>query len=260
MFSGAAANDDGNRVWVYDLARRTHTALTPRDEHVLWGQWSPDGSRVVFERLHEGKGTLYARSADGTGGAEPIVEARRGFQLRVRGQRRGSLRSLRTLRDWCRYPRHRRWRWRPQGIESSFRRRRKTAIPAFRPTAPCWRTCRAYLAVRSVCAALSGTWSPGPDSTGGGTAPAWKGDGRELYYHFVQDGALRLMAVPLTVGCLRGAGRYALPVVLKLSLPKVHLMELRAGTMRRPMASGSASVGRALWMRRLRLLSAADTR
>jgi hypothetical protein len=43
---------------------------------------------------------------------------------------------------------------------------------------------------------------PGPRvliSTGGGTAPAWRGDSRELYYHFVQDGALRLMAVPITI-------------------------------------------------------------
>ena len=30
-------------------------------------------------------------------------------------------------------------------------------------------------------------------------APAWRGDGREIYYHFVQDDALRLMAVPITI-------------------------------------------------------------
>jgi hypothetical protein len=43
---------------------------------------------------------------------------------------------------------------------------------------------------------------PGPRvliSTGGGTAPTWRGDGREIYYTFGQDGATRLMAVPLTV-------------------------------------------------------------
>src|SRR5688572_15540608 len=79
MFSGAAATD-GHRVWVYDLERRTHTALTTRDEHVAWAVWSPDGSRIAFERLHEGKGTLYVRSADGTGGAEPIVDARPTYQ------------------------------------------------------------------------------------------------------------------------------------------------------------------------------------
>ena len=47
---------------------------------------------------------------------------------------------------------------------------------------------------------------PGPRvliSTGGGTAPAWRGDGRELYYHFFHDGALRDVAVPLTITASR---------------------------------------------------------
>ena len=69
MFNGAAATD-GHRVWVYDLERRTYAPLTTRDEHVAWAVWSPDSSRIVFARLHQGKGTLYVRSADGTGPAE----------------------------------------------------------------------------------------------------------------------------------------------------------------------------------------------
>jgi hypothetical protein len=51
---------------------------------------------------------------------------------------------------------------------------------------------------------------PGPRvlvSTGGGTAPAWKGDSREIYYQFSQDDRLRLLAVPLTVsGAVLSAG------------------------------------------------------
>jgi Tol biopolymer transport system component len=45
---------------------------------------------------------------------------------------------------------------------------------------------------------------PGPGqrvliSTGGGTAPAWRGDGGELYYQFTNDGAVRIFAVPITI-------------------------------------------------------------
>ena len=200
MFSGAAANDDGNRVWVYDIARRTHTALTPRDERVLWGQWSPDGSRVVFERLHEAKGTLYVRSADGTGGAEPIAEARQAFQTPSSWAKTGKLAFVENAEG--------------TGadihvIDAGAGDRKGSVVvqtpaedshPAFSPDG-------AWLAYVSGVSGRSEVYvqpypGPGPRvliSSGGGTAPAWKGDGRELYYHFVQDGALRLMAVPLTV-------------------------------------------------------------
>jgi eukaryotic-like serine/threonine-protein kinase len=199
MMSGAAASD-GNRVWVYDIERRTHTALTARDERVAWGLWSPDGSRVVFARLGEGKGTLYARSADGTGGAEPIVEARPAFQTPSSWAKTGTLAFVENA----------------EGTGTDIRvlevgagdRKGSVVVqtpaeeahPAFSPEGN-W---LAYVSAVSGRSEVYVQAYPGPGpriliSTGGGTAPAWRGDGRELYYHFVQDGALRLMAVPITV-------------------------------------------------------------
>ena len=199
MFSGAAGTD-GNRVWVYDLERRTHTALTPRDEHVLWGLWSPDGSRVVFERLLEGKGTLYTRSADGTGSAEPIVEARPAFQTPSSWAKTGKLAFVENA----------------EGTGTDIRildvgagdRNGSVVVqtpaqeshPAFSPDGN-W---LAYVSGVSGRAEVYVQRYPGPGprvliSTAGGTAPAWRGDGREIYYTFGQDGATRLMAVPLTV-------------------------------------------------------------
>jgi len=199
MFSGAAATD-GHRVWVYDLERRTYTALTTRDEHVAWAVWSPDGSRIAFERLHEGKGTLYARSADGTGGAEPIVEAKPTYQTPSSWAKTGKLAFVEST----------------EGNSTDIRvldvdgRDRSGSIAVQTPEAdshPAFSPDGLWLAYTSGVSGRSEVYvqpfpGPGPRvliSTGGGTAPAWKGDSRELYYHFVQDGALRLMAVPITI-------------------------------------------------------------
>jgi serine/threonine-protein kinase len=198
MFSGAAAND-GHRVWVYDTERRTHTALTTRDEHVAWVQWSPDGNRIVFALLREGKGTLYARSADGSGGAEAIAEPRPAYQTPSSWARTGKLAFVenagRTGTD-------------VHVLDVAAGDRKGAVVvqtpaeeshPAFSPDGN-------WLAFVSGISGRSEVYvqpypGPGPRvliSTGGGTAPAWRGDGGELYYHFVQEGALRLMAVPIT--------------------------------------------------------------
>jgi len=199
MFSGAAATD-GHRVWVYDIERRTYTALTTRDEHVGWAVWSPDGNRIVFALLHEGKGTLHVRAADGTGRAEPIVEARSSYQTPSSWAKTGKLAFVEST----------------EGNSTDIRvldvdgRDRSGSIAVQTPEAdshPAFSPDGLWLAYASGVSGRSEVYvqpfpGPGPRvliSTGGGTAPAWRGDSRELYYHFVQDGALRLTAVPITI-------------------------------------------------------------
>jgi serine/threonine-protein kinase len=199
MFSGAAAND-GNRVWVYDVERRTHTALTARDERVAWSLWSPDGSRVAFAVLGEGKGTLYARSADGTGGAEPIVEARPAFQTPSSWAKTGRLAFVESAEATATDIRV---------VDIGAGDRNGSVVvqtpadesyPAFSPDGN-------WLAYVSGVSGRSEVYvqpypGPGPRvliSTGGGSAPAWRGDGGEVYYTFVQDGAVRLIAVPIAI-------------------------------------------------------------
>jgi serine/threonine-protein kinase len=207
MFSGAAATD-GHRVWVYDIERRTYTALTTRDEHVAWAVWSPDGNRIVFARLHEGKGTLHVRAADGTGRAEPIVDARSTYQTPSSWAKTGNLAFVESV----------------EGNSTDIRvldvngRDRSGAVVVQTPEAdshPAFSPDGLWLAYTSGVSGRAEVYVqpyPGPGlrvliSTGGGTAPAWRGDGRELYYYFVQDGALRLMAVPIMVnGAVLSAG------------------------------------------------------
>ena len=199
MFSGAAATD-GHRVWVYDLERRTHTALTTRDEHVAWAVWSPDGSRIVFERLHEGKGTLYVRSADGTGGAEPIVDARPTYQTPSSWAKTGKLAFVESTEGTSTDIRVLDVNGGDRSGSIAVQTPEADSHPAFSPDG-------LWLAYASGVSGRPEVYvqpypAPGPRvliSTGGGMAPAWRGDGREIYYHFVQDGALRLMAVPITI-------------------------------------------------------------
>jgi Tol biopolymer transport system component len=63
----ASGNQD---VWLIDVARNIPTRLTfdPADEAL--GIWSPDGTRVVFDSLRNGRRDLYQRAADGSGNEE----------------------------------------------------------------------------------------------------------------------------------------------------------------------------------------------
>ena len=200
VFSGASAGENGNRLWHYDIARKTRTALTTREERILWGIWSPDGSRVVFQNSAAGRGTLHAKAADGTGKSEPIAEARPAFQTPSSWSRTGKLAfvesSATTGADIRVLDMTGSDRSGPVAVQTPA----DDSFPAFSPDGE-------WLAYASNA---SGAWEvyvqphPGPGqrilvSTGGGQAPAWKGDGTELYYSNISDGVVHMMAVPLAM-------------------------------------------------------------
>src|SRR6185437_4232417 len=58
------------RVSIYDLDRRVATRLTPDQEQVTEGVWSPNGDRLAFNSTRNGSFNLYTASADGSGGEE----------------------------------------------------------------------------------------------------------------------------------------------------------------------------------------------
>ena len=201
MFSGSTPDDSANRLWVYDMTRGTHTAVTPRDERIVWGIWSPDGTQVVFEKLEAGRGTLHVRLADGSGKAERIAEPRPVFQTPGSWSPSGTLAfveagaatatDIRVL-DMTSGDRPDTLAVQTEGSDS---------FPAFSSDGK-------WLAYSS---SVSGRYEvyvqpfPGPGprvlvSTNGGSAPAWRGDGRELYYYWPRTdrNAIGVYVVPVT--------------------------------------------------------------
>jgi eukaryotic-like serine/threonine-protein kinase len=62
----------GVEVWVYDLSRGTPTVLG-RGGEAFWPVWTPDGSRLVFRWLADGRPSLAVQLADGTGPPQRLI-------------------------------------------------------------------------------------------------------------------------------------------------------------------------------------------
>ncbi|HVT03742.1 MAG TPA: protein kinase [Thermoanaerobaculia bacterium] len=60
-------------VWVLDLERGTSTRLTFDPEDDTHPLWSPDGKRVYFTSMRQGRGDVYWKSSSGTGADEVFL-------------------------------------------------------------------------------------------------------------------------------------------------------------------------------------------
>jgi len=200
MFGGSLVSGNGNRVWVYDVDRRTHVPVSPRDERVVWGAWSPDGKRIVYQNLLAGRGTLYTVSSDGTGKSEAIGPNRPTAQAPGSWSSNGSLAFTESssdtgtdihVVDMSSSDHHESTIVQTSGEDAS---------PEFSPDGK-W---LAYSSNESGRFEVYVQPYPGPGqrvmvSTNGGYGPTWRADGRELYFYNMNDNVVRMQAVSIAV-------------------------------------------------------------
>lgn len=182
-------------VWIRDLERGSQTRLTtgPGDNEAPI--WSPDGTRILFSSDRKHQGDIYRKSIAG-GPEEPMLEGE--------GQR--------VPDDWSRDGRFLALEFRePKGTRkvtlsvldlstgkiTPFHQRGTDAGDArFSPDGK-WLAYSADDSGRSevYVAAFPGPGASAQVSTNGGFGPAWRRDGRELYY-LSSDGKVMSVEMP----------------------------------------------------------------
>ena len=195
--------DQENDIWIWEFARRTMTRLT-FDRGLNRGiAWTPDSKRLAFSAQRDGTENLYWQSADGTGSAERLSQAKTiefpqvftpdGTRLifeqpdsppydlmivNVKGERKieplltGPLSELNVDLS-------------PDGRWLAYESNESGQTEVY---------------VRPFPDINGGRWQI---STGGGTRPVWAKSGRELFYYAVPA---KVVAVPIQSGATFVAG------------------------------------------------------
>ena len=214
-YLGPRLSPDGRRVafhsstgdwdlWTYDVPRGI-AARVPMDGDQSGAQWTPDGSRLTFSSAVKGRHALFSIAPDGSGSAERLTETDlfEGFAIPNAWTSDGSSLAFAYNRDiWL--------------LSRDGKTERLVTSAGFISAQADFSPDDRWLAystfpVRQVYV------QPYPAldrrvqvSTDNGSAPAWRQDGRELYY--AEDASaggplkIRVMAVPITTTPTFSAG------------------------------------------------------
>ena len=203
--------DQGQDIWIYDLARQTLTRLTDSPAVNVYPVWTPNGKRVIFGSARAGGQNLFWQAADNTGTVERLTTSPNtqfptsispdGTRLIVQEFVPKTGRDLRVLQM--------------EGPSAALRAGPSTAIGTSpRQTEPLVQTTFAedngeispdghwlayqsnesgqnQISVRPFPNVGSGHWTI---STSGGARPLWARSGKELFY---LDGTNAVTAVPI---------------------------------------------------------------
>lgn len=193
-------------LWVRDLRRDVSMRLTSEDTNEVWPVWSPDGTRIAYSSDEGGSFAIAWRSASGTGRAETlhgvegsnlgaldwsrdgrsllfaVFRAERPPDVRVlsMGGDRESIELLdleKAMEMNARFSPDGKW----VAYQSNESGENEIYVQPYPPTGAKWTI-----------------------SNGGGTMPAWRGDGKELFYRGPDDST---MAVPMSLGPALDVGR-----------------------------------------------------
>jgi Tol biopolymer transport system component len=189
-------------VWIVDLVRggRSRATLDPSDAN--GPVWSPDGERLVYASASQREGPLQLRikRADGAGGETGVVQTN-GVQLPQDWSSDGQWILFGDQSPARRPPRD---LWLVPAAGAKVPEPLEAAPPVSRSDGRFSPDSRSVAFVSDetggpevVIAPLRGSGRRQQVSTGGGLAPRWRRDGRELFY-FTPTG--RLMSVALAAG------------------------------------------------------------
>jgi len=198
-------------IWVFDLRKNSKTKLT-FDQHSFSPVWSPDDKRVAFDRVDADGDTIISKDVSGSGSEEVL------FKLPFQ---RGNLGGESTPQKL--YP----MGWTADGKYLIYRgpgEVRALALDGSRKSTPLF---SAKMGTYGVAVSPDGRWlaysssesglpeiyvvpfRTAPDGTpsisggkwqvsnGGGTAPVWRGDGKELF--FTNTSAATLMSATVSI-------------------------------------------------------------
>lgn len=177
-------------IWIEEGTRASRFTFGQGSSH--YTIWSPDGARVVFSSIRKGDADLYQKPANGSGSEEVLLHSADGkrpnswspdgrFILYESSLNNGDLMALPLTGDRKPFP----------FLSTPFNEQQGVFSPDGK-----------WVAYQSDESGRDETYVrpfPGPGgqwqiSTGGGTSPRWRADGKELYYVAPDD---KLMAVPV---------------------------------------------------------------
>ena len=194
----SSVSGGGGRVWVYDVGGNTLTPLTTQQERASWGMFSPDGARIAYQSVLSGRSLLVWKAADGTGTAEQPDPSGQRVQTPSSWSKDGKIAFVQTESTgsdiWV--------------LDANTKKATPVLQTAAIETHPALSPDGKWLAYVSnesgrpeVYVQPYPTGPRVPVSSGGGTAPAWTADGRELFYLAPLPGDMpgfRMMFVAVT--------------------------------------------------------------
>jgi Tol biopolymer transport system component/DNA-binding winged helix-turn-helix (wHTH) protein len=178
-------------IWIFDLVRGGKTRLTfdPADD--LDCIWSPDGKRIAFISDRSGQRNLYWKLADGSGPEELVLGGKDGQQNVVDWSRDGKY----LLYDYALDRSHQLYVLPLVGdqkpvpfINTAFATQQGQFSPNDR-----WVAYRSPESGRNEVFVQGFNLDPSQPrgkwqiSTEGGELPRWRGDGKELFFHFTDS-------------------------------------------------------------------------
>jgi serine/threonine-protein kinase len=213
-------------LWLFDMGRGVLTRLAGGAEGA-WQVWAPDGRRLAFSWLKDGRRSLAAQPADGT--AAPQIFLTGEFYLsswtpdgqKIAAAQRGDI-AVVTIEDG------------KAGAQTLTHSPASEQWPAFSPDGR-WLAYGSNMSGRFevYVRPYPGTGPAEQVSIDGGLSPAWSPNGKELFFVSVPNpaGRVSMMSVELEAGSRQQPGRPKPlfefdPVDLRLSCTPVRCFDV----------------------------------